>query len=98
MFLFIFAPLVVCLINNNNNNNNSGARVTDAPLYTMSASVSEPVSRKAKYSDRDLGHAPALPFDSPNEVKSIRCLSEQVSSWERNDQSQGADVSHTARG
>ena len=25
------------------------------------ASVSEPVSRKAKYSDRALGHAPALP-------------------------------------
>ena len=23
--------------------------------------MSEPVSRKAKYSDRDLGHAPALP-------------------------------------
>ena len=31
--------------------------------YTRSAGLpqSEPVSRKAKYSDRDIGHAPALP-------------------------------------
>ena len=28
---------------------------------TLGLPQSEPVSRKAKYSDRDLGHAPALP-------------------------------------
>ena len=38
-----------------------GSRRVWFETNTRSASVSEPVSRKAKYSDRDLGHAPALP-------------------------------------